>query len=116
MAKKIIRLTEADLRNIVSKVITEQSEERKFTKILQKFLNKKYPDLKLVEDGKTGAGSQTEKAIQRYQRDLGVYPQDGVWGPETANKMPSSDLKTLKKISAEEGDIFDKLIHWLGLD
>jgi len=116
MAKKIVRLTESDIRRIVTKVIAEQSEERKFIKILQKFLNKKYPEMKLVEDGKTGSGSQTEKAIMRYQGDLKVLPQDGVWGPQTADKMPEADKRLLKKISAEEGDIFDKFIHWIGWD
>ena len=41
MAKKIIRLTENDLKNIVTRVINEQSEEREFIKGVQQFLNTK---------------------------------------------------------------------------
>ena len=37
--KKIIRITESDLTNIVKKVITEQTEEINFIKGIQRFLN-----------------------------------------------------------------------------
>jgi len=114
MAKKIIRLTESDLEKIVKKVINEQSEERKHIRAIQKFLNWKYPTLKLVVDGKTGSGSNTEKAIMKYQRDIGVSPTDGVWGINTQEKMPKPDEKQLKKFMVEEGDIFDKFLDWIG--
>lgn len=114
MGKKIIRLTESDLKRIVTRVISEQSEERKHTRAIQKFLNWKYPTLKLVVDGKTGSGSLTEKAIMKYQNDIKVLPTDGVWGIDTQEKMPASDLKQLKKFIVEEGDIFDKFLDWLG--
>ena len=52
MAKKVIRLTEADLANVIKKVITEQSEERNITRAVQKFLNK-IMRAGLMEDGKT---------------------------------------------------------------
>jgi hypothetical protein len=30
--------------------------------------------------------------------------------------MPKEDQKKLKKLMAEEGDIFDKFLHWMGWD
>jgi hypothetical protein len=88
MGKKVIRLTESDLQKIVRRVISEQSEERKHTIAIQKFLNdKEVMNAKLVPDGKTGAGSQTEKAIMKLQDILGVIPTDGTWGEDTENAL-----------------------------
>ncbi len=112
--KKVIRLTESDLHRIVTQVINEQSEERKHIRAIQRFLNWKYPTMKLVVDGKTGPNSQTEKAIMKYQGEIGVLPTDGVWGINTQEKMSKSDEKQLKKFMVEEGDIFDKFLDWLG--
>jgi hypothetical protein len=47
---------------------------------------------------------------------IGVYPADGVWEINTWEKMPKEDQKKLKKLMAEEGDIFDKFLHWMGWD
>jgi hypothetical protein len=113
MAKKVIRLTESDLTRIVSKVIKEQTEERNFIKGIQKFLNTK--GAKLAVDGKTGRNSQTEKAIMDYQSKIGVYPTDGVWGPDTWDKMPSKDKELLKKLIAQEGGPIDMFLNWIGL-
>jgi hypothetical protein len=88
MVKKNIRLTEQDLNNIVKKVIKEQSEERKYTTAVQKFLNdKRILNAKLQEDGRTGPNSQTEQAIMKLQDILGVYPTDGKWGPNTEKAL-----------------------------
>ena len=85
---KVIRLTEADLTKIVKLVIKEQSEERKHTLAVQKFLNdKRVMNTKLVPDGKTGRNSETEKAIMKLQDILGVYPTDGTWGEDTENTL-----------------------------
>ena len=90
MGKKVIRLTESDLQKIVRRVISEQSEERKHTIAIQKFLNdKEVMNAKLVPDGKTGAGSQTEEAIMKLQDILGVIPTDGTWGEDTENALKS---------------------------
>ena len=100
MAKKIIRLTESDLENIVKKVIREQSEERKMTMAIQKFLNQ-VMNAKLEVDGLTGQNSKTEAAIMKLQQMLGVTPTDGVWGPDTEtaleNKKPEW-FKVWKKL------------------
>jgi len=90
MGKKVIRLTESDLQKIVRRVVLEQSEERKHTMAVQKFLNdKRVMDAKLIPDGKTGAGSQTEKAIMKLQSILGVIPTDGTWGEDTEDALES---------------------------
>jgi peptidoglycan hydrolase-like protein with peptidoglycan-binding domain len=97
MAKKIIKLTESDLNRIVGKVIKEQSEERKHTIAVQKFLNdKRVMNAKLIPDGKTGPNSETEKAIMKLQGMLGVYPTDGVWGPDTENALESKKSEWYK--------------------
>ena len=114
--RKVVRLTESDLTRIVKKVISEQSEERKFMRALQKFLNVKFPQLKLVIDGRTGPNSQTEEAIKKYQISIGLKDVDGVWGPDTAEKMPSQDAKLLEKFVLDEGNIFDKFLHWMGIN
>ena len=38
MVKKLIRLTENDLTNIVKRVISEQNVEREFVRAIQRFL------------------------------------------------------------------------------
>ena len=111
--KKIIRLTESDLTNIVKKVISEQTDERNFIKGVQKFLNTK--GAKLMIDGKTGPNSQTEKAIMNYQSKIGVDDVDGVWGPNTWEKMPSKDKSLLKDFVAKEGGVIDRFLNWIGL-
>ena len=88
MVKKIIKLTEADLTNLVKRVISEQSEERKYTTAVQKILNdKRILNAKLEEDGRTGPNSQTEQVIMKLQGMLGVYPTDGVCGPDTEKAL-----------------------------
>ena len=114
MGKKIIRLTEDDLAKVIKKVITEQSEERNFTKAVQKFLNKTMR-AGLVEDGKTGPNSATEAAISKYQSKIGVYPSDGTWGENTWKKMPEQDRKLLKDLVAQEGGPVDRFLNWLGV-
>lgn len=113
MKKKIIRLTEADLTNIVKRVITEQTEERDFIKGIQRFLNTK--GSKLVVDGKTGRNSATESEIMKYQSKIDVWPTDGVWGPNTWEKMPEKDRILLKKLIAQEGGLIDRFLNWIGL-
>jgi peptidoglycan hydrolase-like protein with peptidoglycan-binding domain len=114
MNKKVIRLTESDLTRIVERVITEQSEERKFIRGIQQFLNQKIR-ANLTVDGKAGPNSATEAAISKYQSMIGVYPSDGVWGDQTWNKMPEKDKKLLNNLIAEEGGFLDKFLHWIGV-
>ena len=85
---KVIRLTEADLTKIVKRVMKEESEERKHTKAVQQFLNdKRILNAILVEVGKTGRNSETERAIRKLQDMLGVIPTDGTWGEDTENAL-----------------------------
>jgi hypothetical protein len=123
MGKKIIKLTEADLTKIVKKVISEQSTLIDYNSKLaiQCFLNKKGikddNNQPLKVDGSIGnlPNSKTAQAIARYQTKLGV-DSDGAWGRVTIDRMPESDKVILKNCASEHGDLFDKILHWLGLD
>jgi peptidoglycan hydrolase-like protein with peptidoglycan-binding domain len=112
MDKKVIRLTENDVINLVKRVISEQSEERKIVMGIQKFLNQRI-NAGLVVDGKTGRNSKTSEAIKKYQSMIGVYPVDGVWGPDTWDKMPEKDRKLLNDYVAKEGGIVDRLYNFI---
>jgi len=120
MAKKIIRLTESDLTNIVKKVISEQNMDREFIRAIQRFLNSKKITgdnrQPLVVDGKTDLTqtSQTSQAISRYQAAIGCRRNDGVWGYETWDKMPSKDKEELEDLVADEGGLIDQFINWIG--
>ena len=120
MAKKVIRLTENDLTNIVKRVISEQNVEREFVRAIQRFLiskkitgDNKQP---LVVDGKTDNNltSQTAQAISKYQAAIKCHRNDGVWGDETWNKMPPQDRQQLEDFVAEEGGVIDQFINWIG--
>lgn len=111
MGKKIIKLTESDLTKIVKSVISEQLLEREITQKIQAFLNKKM-NAGLELDGKTGRNSKTEGAISKYQSSIGVFPADGVWGPNTYSKMPEKDKLMLKNIVVEQGGVWDNFLKW----
>ena len=121
MAKKIIKLNEGDLMNIVKRVIKEQDENYKINMAIQCFLNKKGikddsgQSLKL--DGSIGnlPNSKSAQAIAKYQGKLGVE-QDGVWGYDTNTKMPAKDKEIYKQCISDHGDIIDKGMHLLGID
>jgi hypothetical protein len=121
MGKKIIKLTEGDLMNIVKRVIQEQDENYKINKAIQCFLNKKgikdNTGQALKLDGSIGnlPNSKSAQAIAKYQSSIGV-DDDGVWGYDTNTKMPPKDKVIYKKCSSEHGDIIDKGMHLLGLD
>jgi hypothetical protein len=112
MGKKVIRLTENDVVNLVKRVISEQSEEYKFTRGVQNFLNQKM-NAGLVLDGKTGRNSKTAEAIRKYQIKIGVYPADGVWGFNTWESMPEQDKKLLQTLIANEGGLIDRIYNFM---
>ena len=78
MTKKIIRLTERDLTNIVKRVISEQDVDSNYNRAIQCFLNKKGikdntgQPLKL--DGSIGnlPNSKSAQAIVKYQKKIGI--------------------------------------------
>jgi murein L,D-transpeptidase YcbB/YkuD len=125
MAKKIIKLTENDLRNIVKRVIQEQDENYNFNKAVQSFLiKKKITDSNnkpIEKDGSIGTldnNSKSAQAISKYQSMIGVRP-DGVFGNDTIEKMKTkfpNDYKLWLECKSEEGDLFDKGAHFFGLD
>ena len=112
--KKVIKLTENYLRNIVKRVIKEQDENYKSNIIIQCFLNKKGikddagQQLKL--DGSIGRlpNSKSAQAIAKYQRIIGV-DDDGVWGYDTSEKMPPADKKLYDACFSENSGIIDKM-------
>jgi peptidoglycan hydrolase-like protein with peptidoglycan-binding domain len=120
MAKKVIRLTENDLTNLVKRVISEQNVEREFVRAIQRFLiSKKITGdnrQPLVVDGRTDNNltSQTAQAISKYQAAIGCRRSDGVWGEETWSKMPPKDKQELEDFVAEEGGFIDQFINWIG--
>jgi hypothetical protein len=104
--KKYI-FTESQIKKIIDSQMTgtqinEQNYERNKIKAVQEFLNlrlKTIPKFKqLTIDGRTGRNSATEEAIMMYQGMIGVYPTDGVWGPDTENKMPPKEKQYLDKM------------------
>ena len=121
MGKKIIKLTEGDLMNIVKRVIQEQDENYKINKAIQCFLNKKgVKDNKgqsLELNGSIGnlPNSKSAQAIAKYQSSIGV-DNDVVWGYYTTTKMPPKDKVIYKQCLSDHGDIIDKGMHLLGLD
>jgi peptidoglycan hydrolase-like protein with peptidoglycan-binding domain len=102
----------------VKPLVNEQSDEVRLKKAVQCFLNKKgYKDdsnQPLKVDGLMD--EKTEQALSKYQSKIKVYPADGIWGSATQNKMPSGDVQIFKQCISDEGDIFDKGLHFLGLD
>lgn len=125
--KKYI-LTENQFKTLMDKVIaetkqiSEQPEHYNYNMAIQCFLNKKGvkddAGQPLKMDGSIGnwPKSKSAQAVANYQRNIKVYPVDGVWGPDTMDKMPPKDMEIFKSCKAEHGDIFDKGAHFLGLD
>ncbi len=113
--KKVIRLTENDLKKIVLRVIKEQNEmsgQEVFE--LQHALND-YFKLKKVADPKnpkviykinTDArwGPATVEALKLFQKNEGISP-DGVAGPQVYRKLRELGLNQ---------DIIDKIVSGLG--
>jgi peptidoglycan hydrolase-like protein with peptidoglycan-binding domain len=110
MTKKIIRLTESDLTNIVKRVIKEQNQmsgEEVFE--LQTALNDYFKMKKVMVGGKPFQipvdakwGPGTISALKMFQKAEKVNP-DGIAGPDT--------YKALHKLGLNQ-DIFDKVISW----
>jgi len=102
--------------------INEQNETANINKAIQCFLNKKGitddSNQSLKIDGLIGnyPKSKSAQAIVKYQVMIDSYPSEGVWGPDTMNKMPQSDKKMFKQCVSDHGNIFDKGLHWLNLD
>lgn len=105
--------TESQVKKVIDNQINEQSEERKFTIRVQKFLNEIFSKDKgfkpLVVDGRTGPNSQTEAAIMKLQELIKVYPVDGVWGSDTEDAMEKNrpDLYKIWKDKYKPGFFSD---------
>lgn len=102
---KIQAINEANQR-----ILNEQPHRDSVIKI-QKFLNAKKitgdNGKPLEVDGLTciDLSCQTAQAISKYQSSIGVWPAEGVWGPDTMEKMSEEDKKLLDSF----GSWFDRL-------
>ncbi len=102
---KIQAINEANQR-----ILNEQPHRDAVIKI-QKFLNAKKitgdEGKPLEEDGLTciDLSCQTAQAISEYQSSIGVWPAEGVWGPDTMEKMPKEDKELLESF----GSWFERL-------
>jgi len=107
--KKYI-FTESQIKSVIDRTISEQTQDLNWKKGVQCFLNKLYK-AQLPIDGLHG--EQTAKLITKLQTTKGVYPTDGVWGPDTRNKLSKQEVDMLDDCMSEYGDIMDKGIHGL---
>ena len=122
--KKII-ITESQLKKVVDRVLNEADlTNYNFNKAVQLFLiKKKITDSNnqpVIKDGSIGRlpNSKSAQAIAKYQTTIGVAP-DGVFGYDTMEKMKTkfpNDYKLWLQCKSDEGDLFDKGAHFLGLD
>ena len=122
--KKII-ITESQLKKVVDRVLNEEDlTNYNFNNAVQSFLiKKKITDSNnqpVKKDGSIGRlpNSKSAQAIAKYQTTIGVTP-DGVFGYDTMEKMKTkfpNDYKLWLECKSEEGDLFDKGAHFLGLD
>lgn len=94
--KKIIKLTESDLSNIVNKILLEQSNQNN-TKEIQKALIKRGYDV-----GRQGAdgifGTNTKNAVIKFQKDNGIKPT-GFVGNITSRALGVSSLSKKTNIT-----------------
>ena len=107
---RIRKLKIEAIRKANQKVLNEQPHRDATIKI-QKFLNAKKitgdNGKPLEEDGLTciDLSCQTAQAISEYQSSIGVWPAEGVWGPDTMEKMPQEDKELLESF----GSWFERL-------
>jgi hypothetical protein len=101
--------------------ILEQTENANFNKAIQSFLNEKGitddNNQKLVVDGSIGnyPASKSAQAIVKYQQSINA-DANGVWDGDIRNHMPEKDKELFKDKISEQGDLYDKFLHWIGMD
>lgn len=112
MKKKVIKLTESDLTNIVKRVIEEQSQmSGQEVYELQRALNDYFKMKKVMAGGKVFQipvdskwGKLTSKALEIFQKMEKINP-DGIPGPQT--------YSALHKLGLNQ-DIIDKALTFIG--
>lgn len=100
--KKIIKLTEGDLRKIVSKVLLEQSNKENIISIQKELIKRGYDIGSFGVDGVYG--NKTKNAVIQFQKDNKIKPT-GYVGPITSkalgtqplSKKPTTDTNSKKK-------------------
>lgn len=111
MAKRIIKLTESDLQNIVKRVIREQNElNAEEVYEIQTALNDYFKMKKVAQNGKlyqipvdSKWGPATINGLKKFQTLEGLDP-DGIPGPKTYDAFHKLGLAQ---------DLMDKVINWL---
>ena len=89
--KKVLKLTESELINLIKNAIHEEESKEEKVKKIQKFLIGKGYDL--GDYGKNGDGIDgkygklTKKAVEEFQKKHGNLKIDGKVGTETAKAM-----------------------------
>lgn len=86
-------------------------EEINMKKAVQCFLNKVGYDVTV--DGKWGDESRTTLSDFQRKKRINI---DGYWGPETYESLTPQEKEKYKKCKSEHGDLFDKIISFVGLD
>ena len=114
MAKKIIKLTESDLANLVKRVIKEQNqmsgeEVFELQHALNDYFKLKNNPKRIPTDAKWGPA--TIEALKMFQRAEGIK-DDGIAGPETYDKLHSLGLDQDAIDSIMSG--LGKMFKWVG--
>jgi peptidoglycan hydrolase-like protein with peptidoglycan-binding domain len=97
MSKKTTKLRELELKEVVGRVLMEQTYEDKVTAVQQALVDLGYDlgDYGSKGDGVDGDfGSATKNAVIKFQTDKGISPNKGVVGPKTAAALGVEPLYT----------------------
>jgi peptidoglycan hydrolase-like protein with peptidoglycan-binding domain len=102
--KKIIKLTEGDLKLIVSKILLEQSSKENIINIQKELIKRGYDVGRMGADGIFG--SNTKNAVIKFQKDNGIK-QTGFVGDVTSkalgvNSMSKKSNQTTVKTSTKK--------------
>jgi hypothetical protein len=104
--KKVLRLTESELINLIKNAIHEEESKEEKVKKIQKFLIGKGYDL--GDYGKNGDGIDgkygklTKKAVEEFQKKHGNLKIDGKVGTETAKAMGNNIEPVFKSKSQSD--------------
>jgi len=97
MSKKTTKLSELELKEVVGRVLMEQTYKDKVTAVQQALVDLGYDlgDYGSKGDGVDGDfGPATKDAVIKFQTDKGISPNKGVVGPKTATALGVEPLTT----------------------
>jgi peptidoglycan hydrolase-like protein with peptidoglycan-binding domain len=116
--KNFKRLLESQLGNVKPLISEQTQKETPEVMKAKQFYLQKHGYTKGISGFKVDGvyGETTKKAIENFQKKLGVWPVDGIWGEETFKKMNPKQIGLYKQYVADYGGIIDKALHFIGLD